>query len=119
MRLVDAFARRLRPCLGRSLGAWSVLFAAAVSTGCGARSGLDVPPTPPSSSRPSYCTSMAATPIYVVTIEGGLFTFDPPSKTFSSVGPLGCQFPGAAYSMAVEHDGTAFASSRPRPRCSG
>ncbi len=86
------------------------LFAAAVSTGCGARSSLYAPPEPERTGRPSYCSGMEAPPIYVVTEDFALLRFDPPSKTFDPIGMLDCPLGGSGvpWSMAVGHDGTAY-----------
>jgi hypothetical protein len=46
---------------------------------------------------------------YVLSDEGILYTFDPPTRAFAKIGPLSCWAPGmTANSMAVDRTGTAW-----------
>lgn len=90
------------------------MVAASLLTACGARSGLDVPPLdlvepgPP----PAYCQGAEDTSIYVVTDQAQLLRFDPRAADFTSIGILDCPVTGtgiaAPFSMAVDHQGTAY-----------
>src|SRR5512140_2349201 len=48
--------------------------------------------------------------VYVVSKEGGLYSFNPPTMTFTQVGHLGCPTGGQPNSMAVNRTGTAWIS---------
>ncbi len=48
--------------------------------------------------------------VYVVSKEGGLFSFDPPSLAFKSIGHPNCPTAGAPNSMAIDRTGTAWVS---------
>jgi hypothetical protein len=50
--------------------------------------------------------SMAATLVYVFSIEGDIWSFDPPSKAFKKVATPGC--PGSANSMAIDRNLVAW-----------
>ena len=59
--------------------------------------------------RPSNCGDAGTSYIYVVTQQGELFSFDPPSAGFDSIGVLA--YPGASgtpFSMAVDRQGIAY-----------
>lgn len=58
----------------------------------------------------SDCPDADATFIYLVTAEGGLFSFYPPGLTFRSVGTLVCPAPAGTtpFSMAVDRRGVAY-----------
>ena len=47
--------------------------------------------------------------VYVLSEENDLYSFDPPNKTFTKIGTLGCNAPGQTpNSMAVSRDATAW-----------
>jgi len=50
----------------------------------------------------------AAKLVYVVTIGGSLYSFDPPSLTFTKVGHLSCLSQGQPNSMAIDRSATAW-----------
>jgi hypothetical protein len=53
--------------------------------------------------------SQAAQLVYVLSVENDLYSFDPPNKTFTKIGALGCTAPGLTpNSMAVSRDATAW-----------
>jgi hypothetical protein len=54
--------------------------------------------------------SDAAKLVYVVSKEGSLYSFDPPSLTFKSIGHPTCPTAGSPNSMAVDRTGTAWIS---------
>ena len=88
------------------------------SAACGARTELDVPPPvviPPidASVGPglSDCPDAGATLVYVVTQSSTLYSFDPPTATFKTLGGLACPTPNPEwqpFSMAVNRKGTAY-----------
>jgi dipeptidyl aminopeptidase/acylaminoacyl peptidase len=87
---------------------------------CGARTGLDAPapagiPTIDAGAHPgpglSDCPDAGATLVYVVTGQGSLYSFYPPTAAFTNLGALACPTPGpqwGPFSMAVDHEGTAY-----------
>jgi hypothetical protein len=85
---------------------------------CGARTGLDSPapvgiPPIEAGAGPglSDCPDAGATLVYVVTGQGNLYSFYPPTAAFTSLGALACPIPGpqwGPFSMAVDHRGTAY-----------
>ncbi len=54
--------------------------------------------------------SAASKLVYVVSKEGSLYSFDPPTSTFTQIGHLGCPTGGQPNSMAVDRTGTAWIS---------
>ncbi len=52
--------------------------------------------------------SDAAKLVYVVTLGGSLYKFDPPTLTFTKVGPLQCPSNGKPNSMAIDRSATAW-----------
>jgi hypothetical protein len=48
--------------------------------------------------------------VYVVSKEGGLYSFDPPSLAFTPIGHPACPTTGSPNSMAVDRTGTAWIS---------
>jgi hypothetical protein len=73
---------------------------------------IDVTPPPPDA--PNPCTDAGSTPIYVITQNNNLMSFDPPSGAFTRIGSISC--PGvssglAPFSMAVDQNGIAFVVS--------
>ena len=46
--------------------------------------------------------------IYVLSDDNDLYSFNPPAKQFTLIGPLGCNTPMAPNSMAVDRDATAW-----------
>jgi hypothetical protein len=52
--------------------------------------------------------SEAAKLVYVVTIEGSLYKFDPPAAAFTKVGTLQCPSSGQPNSMAIDRSATAW-----------
>jgi hypothetical protein len=52
--------------------------------------------------------SDAAKLVYVLSAENDLYSFDPPSKTFTKKGTLGCQTSMSPNSMAVSRDAVAW-----------
>jgi len=81
-----------------------MLLAPVVLGACGARSALSVPHH---SAR--YCQGAKATSVYVITGGATLYSFDPPSKTFTPIGILSCPDPGhLPLSMAVDYKGIAY-----------
>jgi hypothetical protein len=91
----------------------------AATAACGARTELYTPPPveiPPIPNAPpgpglSDCPDAGATLVYVVTEQQTLYSFDPPTGAFTSLGAFTCPTPGAAwapFSMAVDHTGTAY-----------
>jgi hypothetical protein len=91
----------------------------AATAACGARTGLD---SPASAGIPaieagapgpglSDCPDAGATLVYVVTGQGNLYSFYPPTAAFTSLGALACPTPGpqwSPFSMAVDHEGPAY-----------
>ena len=100
---------------------------------CGARTGLVVPsddgggslppvgdagaqPLPPIHATPvdpsqvSGCADAGSTVIYIVSEQGSLLSFDPPTATLKRIGTLGCPVPADAtpFSMAVDRAGIAY-----------
>jgi hypothetical protein len=53
------------------------------------------------------CTD-AAKLIYVVTVEGDLYSFDPPTLTLKKIGPLTCPSSSSPNSMAVDRNAVAY-----------
>lgn len=98
----------------RRVKTWPAPLAALLLTACGARTGLYAPevdvvhPGPP----PSYCLGKEDTSIYVVTNDYQLWRFDPAGASFTSIGTVACPATGmgspSPYSMAVDHQGTAY-----------
>jgi hypothetical protein len=85
---------------------WPFLLALALM-GCGARSELPEPRAEPGV-LPVYCHPTSSTSVYVVTEQSELFRFDPPSRTFDPMGILDCPSGATPFSMAVDHEGTAY-----------
>ncbi len=102
---------------------------AAVVTACGSRTGLLVPgpqgggddggapsdalppldvPEPPDG--PGDCPDGASTLVYVISSQNELFSFYPPTATFTPIGVISCPDPGGAtpFSMAVDRAGVAY-----------
>jgi hypothetical protein len=52
--------------------------------------------------------SDAAKLVYVLSSENDLYSFDPPSKTFTKIGQLGCNTQMTPNSMAVDRNATAW-----------
>jgi hypothetical protein len=83
-------------------------------TACGARTGLDAPPLDfvEPGPAPAYCHGATDTSIYVVTEAHQLYRFDPRAKSFTPIGTLSCPVATMsapiAFSMAVDHQGTAY-----------
>jgi len=91
---------------------------------CGSRTGLLAPPedasaptdaTPPLDviEKPDVsvvgCPDASTEFVYVVSNDDVLWTFDPPTATFTAIGTLSCPAAsGAPFSMAVARDGTAY-----------
>jgi hypothetical protein len=85
---------------------WPALLAPLALCACGARTGLDAPPLP---QRPAnYCQGAEATSVYVVSEQANLYSFDPPSATFTPIGALSCPGGGGPFSMAVDYQGMAY-----------
>jgi hypothetical protein len=54
------------------------------------------------------CPDPEATRVYVVTMEGVLYSFYPPTAAFARIGAVDCPTDGFAFSMAVDRKGTAY-----------
>jgi len=88
----------------------------AVLAGCGARSALYAPDLgggggsggSPSTGTPVYCDHAGPTSVFVVTDASQLYSFDPPSGTFTFVSTLACPSSSSPETMAVDHAGTAY-----------
>lgn len=72
-------------------------------------------PLPPIESGPlpdvvlTNCSSPSILYIYVVTTQGNLWSFYPPTAVFTPIGPVDCQGAvGTPFSMAVDRAGTAY-----------
>ncbi len=85
---------------------WPALLAPLALCACGARTGLYAPPVPQLPA--DYCQGAEATSVYVVSAQANLYSFDPPSATFTSLGTLSCPGEGGPFSMAVDHQGMAY-----------
>jgi hypothetical protein len=103
-----------RPCdtIPR-VNTWPGFLAAALLTGCGARTGLYAPPDDyvDPGPKPRYCQDAADTSIYVVTEQNDLLRFDPPTAAFTTIGAIDCPVTTSGstpFSMAVDHEGTAY-----------
>jgi hypothetical protein len=96
-----------------SARSWTLSFVATTLAvvACGARSELDLPGPEPADAAAPTCEDGGVTFIYVVTEQGHLLSFYPPSGVFSLVGAVHCpvKTPGATpWSMAVDRGGTAY-----------
>ncbi len=88
---------------------WIALIGSLALVGCGARSGLDVPDAAALPiGTPEYCTGDTPTPIFVVSDVAQLWSFDPPSATFTPVTVLDCPSTAGPETMAVDHENTAY-----------
>lgn len=69
-----------------------------------------LPPIDVASSRPVACleAGAASTLIYLVTLENDLWSFYPPSLSFSRIGHLNCPTTNTPFSMAVDQSGIAY-----------
>jgi hypothetical protein len=56
------------------------------------------------------CPDAAATLIYVITTQNGLFSFNPPTGAFTRIGTIVCPAPAGSqpFSMAVDRKGVAY-----------
>jgi hypothetical protein len=110
-----------------------------VAAACGARTGFEVVPVDetsdggldasfdarrdgptdapvdvvlPDATRRSDCADAGITYIYTLTSDEHIYSFDPPSSTFTHVGPLSCPSPPNTRpnSMGVDRKGTAYVS---------
>lgn len=120
---------------GRTVGALRVVVVAALAAACGARTelyvplrhdagpeagprdaGLDAieeppefPPLDPQKLDADFTGCPSTTYVYVVSTNGMLLRFDPPSATFSPIAALSCPAGNAhPFSMAVDRGGTAY-----------
>ena len=59
---------------------------------------------------PDICPDAGSTVIYVVTLDGLLMSFYPPTATFTTIGPVSCPTTAAdsPFSMAVSRQGVAY-----------
>jgi hypothetical protein len=74
---------------------------------CGARTELYAPPVPQHPA--DYCQGAEATLVYVIGAQAGLYSFDPPSQSFTPIGVVSCPDPGGTpFSMAVDYKGTGY-----------
>jgi hypothetical protein len=102
---------------------WLGLALVGLAVGCGSRTGLGGGPgaggddggLPPLDAAPapdvfqSDCPTPDSTFIYVVTQQGELFSFYPPTALFTDIGALNCPARGGSpFSMAVNRQGVAF-----------
>jgi hypothetical protein len=69
---------------------------------------IDVTPPPPDAF--TDCPDAGATLVYVITQSNDLFSFYPPTATFTKVGTIACPtpVPSQPFSMAVNHKGIAY-----------
>jgi hypothetical protein len=81
--------------------------------GCGSRTGLLVPDlvsegNPSDMTPAAECADAGATPVYVVSDQGNLFSFDPATANFGRIGHLDCASQAMPFSMAVARTGFAY-----------
>jgi hypothetical protein len=71
---------------------------------------LDVRPPPPDVAIPSDCVDAGSTFIYLISAENNLYSFYPPSATFTQIGTIACPDTGGTnpFSMAVDRKGIAY-----------
>ncbi|HEX3344752.1 MAG TPA: hypothetical protein VHS09_09280 [Polyangiaceae bacterium] len=71
---------------------------------------LDVRPPPPDVAVPSDCVDAGATLIYLISATNHLFSFYPPTATFTQLGTIACPDPTGSdpFSMAVDRKGIAY-----------
>jgi hypothetical protein len=67
---------------------------------------IDVTPPPPDA--PNDCPDASSTLIYVITMAGTLFSYDPATNHFSTIGPILCPSTSIPNSMAVDRNGIAY-----------
>jgi hypothetical protein len=93
--------------------------AAAIWLACGSRTGLEVEQQPPADcgetdgafpdmSVENDCPDAAATLVYVLGASGTLYSFDPTTLTFRTVGAVNCDDASSPFSMAVDRHGIAW-----------
>jgi hypothetical protein len=72
---------------------------------------LDVQPPPPDRAIPGDCVDAGATLIYLISVTNNLYSFDPPSATFTQIGTIACPTADGTstpFSMAVDRKGIAY-----------
>ncbi len=71
---------------------------------------LDVRPPPPDVAIPSDCVDAGSTLIYLISSTNNLYSFYPPSATFTQIGTIACPDPMGSdpFSMAVDRKGIAY-----------
>ncbi len=71
---------------------------------------LDVRPPPPDVAIPSDCVDAGSTLIYVIANSNNLYSFYPPTATFTQIGTIACPDTASSqpFSMAVDRKGIAY-----------
>jgi hypothetical protein len=62
---------------------------------------------------PDICPDAGSTFIYVITLQGQLLSFYPPTAQFTTVGAILCPDMGTPFSMAVDRQGSAYVEYTP------